>query len=388
MQAERIDPARGVQHGPMVGALQLRLGCGEPLRASLSGRNLAPPQGTAGPARRLSAPWRPPAAAGAVPPPRATATHRTADATAASARQCPATPMTDATELRGQLRHHEPLAKHTTWRVGGPARRLYRPADRADLIAFLCTLPPEEPLLWLGLGSNLLVADSGWPGTVIETQGCLTAMDTLAPGRLRFEAGVSCAKAARFAARQGLVGIEFLAGIPGTIGGALAMNAGAWGGETWPHVAVVRTIDRAGTVRERTATDFEIGYRHVAGPAGEWFLEAELTLDAGDTAAGQARIKALLERRAATQPTGLPSCGSVFRNPPGDHAARLIEACGLKGRRLGGAEVSPKHANFIINTGTATASDIARLIDLVQAEVERRHGVRLIPEVRRVGEFA
>ncbi|MCG6943035.1 MAG: UDP-N-acetylmuramate dehydrogenase [Thiohalocapsa sp.] len=291
------------------------------------------------------------------------------------------------TALRGELRRDEPLARHTTWRVGGPAARLYRPADRADLLAFLGSLPADEPLLWLGLGSNLLIADTGWPGTVIETQGCLTDMAVVAPGRLRFEAGVSCAKAARFATRQGLVGIEFLAGIPGTMGGALAMNAGAWGGETWPHVALVRTVDRAGSVRERGPQDFEVGYRHVVIPPGEWFLEAEMTLESGDTEAAQARIKALLERRAATQPTGLPSCGSVFRNPPDGHAARLIEACGLKGLRFGGAEVSPKHANFIINTGNASARDIARLIDHVQAEVERRHGVRLIPEVRRVGDF-
>jgi UDP-N-acetylmuramate dehydrogenase len=308
--------------------------------------------------------------------------------------QSPVTPMIDASHdptgtppLRGQLCRDEPLARHTTWRVGGPAARLYRPADRDDLIAFLRTLDPREPLLWLGLGSNLLIADAGWPGTVIETQGCLTAMTVIAPGRLRLEAGVSCAKAARFAARQGLVGIEFFAGIPGTVGGALAMNAGAWGGETWPHVALVRTIDRSGAVRARPPADFQASYRHVEIPPGEWFVEAEMTLTPGDTDAAQARIKALLERRAATQPTGLPSCGSVFRNPPGDHAARLIEACGLKGRRIGAAEVSPKHANFIINTGDATAHDIARLIDHVQAAVEHRHGIRLIPEVRRVGDF-
>jgi UDP-N-acetylmuramate dehydrogenase len=289
--------------------------------------------------------------------------------------------------LRGDLRRDEPLARHTSWRVGGPAARFYRPADRDDLIAFLRSLPPKEPLLWLGLGSNLLIADAGWPGTVIETQGCLTAMEVIAPGRLRLEAGASCAKAARFATRQGLVGLEFFAGIPGTVGGALAMNAGAWGGETWPLVALVRTVDRGGEVRKRTPADFVIGYRQVGVPGGEWFLEAELELEHGDTEAAQARIRELLDRRAATQPTGLPSCGSVFRNPPGDHAARLVEVCGLKGLRFGGAEVSPKHANFIINTGNATARDIARLIDHVREEVERRHGVRLIPEVRRVGDF-
>jgi UDP-N-acetylmuramate dehydrogenase len=294
--------------------------------------------------------------------------------------------MTEA-ELRGELRADEPLARHTSWRVGGPAARLYRPADRDDLIGFLSTLDRDEPLLWLGLGSNLLISDDGFPGTVIQTQGCLTAMERLSDTRIRAEAGVSCAKAARFAARLGLVGIEFLAGIPGTIGGALAMNAGAWGGETWPHVDLVRTVDRRGIVRERPPADFEVGYRHVRIPAGEWFLEAELGLTHGDTEAAQARIRELLARRAATQPTGLPSCGSVFRNPPGDHAARLIEAAGLKGRRIGGAEVSPKHANFIINLGDASARDIARLIDLVRDEVERTAGIRLIPEVRRVGGF-
>ncbi|MGD8274835.1 MAG: UDP-N-acetylmuramate dehydrogenase [Thiohalocapsa sp.] len=294
---------------------------------------------------------------------------------------------TTTTALRGELRRDEPLARHTSWRVGGPAARLYRPADRDDLLGFLRTLPSDEPILWLGLGSNLLIADAGWPGTVIEIHGCLADMAVMAPGRLRLEAGASCAKAARFAARAGLVGLEFFAGIPGTVGGAMAMNAGAWGGETWPHVALVRTVDRAGCVRERGPADFEVGYRHVVMPQGEWFLEAEMVLASGDTHAAQARIKELLARRAATQPTGLPSCGSVFRNPPGDHAARLIDASGLKGLRFGGAEVSPKHANFIINTGNASARDIARLIDHVRAEVERQHGVRLIPEVRRVGDF-
>jgi UDP-N-acetylmuramate dehydrogenase len=290
--------------------------------------------------------------------------------------------------LRGELRRDEPLARHTTWRVGGPAARLYRPADANDLVAFLRALEPDEPLLWIGLGSNLLIGDSGFAGTVIETQGCLTHMEMSARGRLRAQAGVSCAKVARFAAKQRLVGVEFLAGIPGTMGGALAMNAGAWGGETWAHVDLVRTVDRFGSVRERRPADFDIGYRHVQGAEDEWFLEAELLLDEGDTEQARARIRELLDRRAATQPTGLPSCGSVFRNPIGDHAARLIEAAGLKGRRIGGAEVSPKHANFIINTGDAKARDIARLIDLVQREVERTSGIRLIPEVRRVGDLS
>ena len=289
------------------------------------------------------------------------------------------------TDLRGELREHEPLARHTSWRVGGPARRFYRPADADYLVAFLRQLDPSEPVFWLGLGSNLLVPDAGFQGTVIQTQGSLTRMEQRGDTGLYAESGVACAKLARYAARQGLVGAEFLAGIPGTLGGALAMNAGAWGGETWSQVAGVRTIDRHGQVRARSPADFTVGYREVKGPEGEWFLDALLELAPGDGEAGMGRIRELLEQRARTQPTGLPSCGSVFRNPPGDHAARLIESIGLKGYRLGGAQVSEKHANFIINTGAASARDIGSLIEHVRREVERQTGVRLVPEVRMVG---
>jgi UDP-N-acetylmuramate dehydrogenase len=286
--------------------------------------------------------------------------------------------------LRGELRHDEPLARHTSWRVGGPARVFYRPADAADLAAFLRGLDPNEPLLWLGLGSNLLVKDSGFAGTVIQTQGCLDTLERVGEMEIRAESGVSCAKAARFAARAGLGGVEFLAGIPGTMGGALAMNAGAYGGETWGRVRRVHTLDRHGTVRERWPAEYRIGYRQVEGPSGEWFLDAELSLVPGDAAESLERIRGLLEQRGRAQPIGQPSCGSVFRNPPGDHAARLIEAAGLKGLRVGGAQVSDKHANFIINAGDATAADIERLIARVQTEVEQASGVKLVPEVRRV----
>lgn len=290
-----------------------------------------------------------------------------------------------AADLRGELRTNEPLARHTSWRIGGPARRFYRPADAADLGAFLRGLDPNEPMLWLGLGSNLLVSDEGFPGTVVQTQGCLTGLERIGDQGIRAESGVSCAKTARFSAKLGLTGIEFMAGIPGTIGGALAMNAGAYGGETWGRVRKVRTIDRYGEVLERSPADFGIGYRNVKGPAGEWFLEAQLELEPGDAAGSLERIRDLLARRGQAQPIGLPSCGSVFRNPPGDHAARLIEAAGLKGLREGGAQVSEKHANFIVNMGTASALDIVRLIERIQSEVERTSGVRLKPEVHRVG---
>ncbi len=287
--------------------------------------------------------------------------------------------------LRGDLRLDEPLARHTSWRVGGPAKRFYRPADAADLAVFLGTLDPEEPLLWLGLGSNLLVSDEGYFGTVIQTQGRLGGLERLGDLGLRAECGVACAKMARFAARAGLAGIEFLAGIPGTLGGALALNAGAHGGETWERVRKVVTLDRSGRLRERVPGDFQIEYRQVQGPEEEWFLAAELALEAGDPAVCQARIRDLLERRNLSQPIGQPSCGSVFRNPPGDYAARLIEAAGLKGEREGGAQVSTRHANFIINSGDASAHDILRLIDRIRVTVAGRSGVVLQPEVHFIG---
>ncbi len=291
----------------------------------------------------------------------------------------------ESTGLRGELIRDELLSRHTTWRVGGPARTFYRPADSADLIEFLHQLPGEESLLWLGLGSNLLVRDAGFRGTVIATQGRLEALELKGEGLIRAEAGVACAKVARFAAREGLCGAEFLAGIPGTMGGALAMNAGAFGGETWEQVVMVETVDRHGEVRERRPDEFEIGYRSVKGQEGEWFLATWIKLSAGDVSAAQERIRQLLAKRSATQPVGLPSCGSVFRNPEGDHAARLIETAGLKGTRIGGACVSEKHANFIINEGGASAQDIEQLIRKVQNEVEAVHGVRLQTEVKIVG---
>lgn len=292
--------------------------------------------------------------------------------------------------LRGTLRHGEPLAQHTSWRVGGPAEHFYQPADRADLTLFLRQLPATEPLFWLGLGSNLLVRDGGLRGTVIAVSGVLNELSQTDAQTVRAEAGVACAKVARFTARAGLSGGEFLAGIPGTVGGALAMNAGAFGGEMWQCVTAVETIDRCGTEYLRRAHDYQITYRSVAGPHAnpgkEWFLAAHLRLTPGDSAHAKTRIKDVLAQRKQTQPTHLPSAGSVFRNPPGDHAARLIESCGLKGLCVGGACVSEKHANFITNNGGATAADIEALITRIAATVAEQHGVSLIPEVRIVGE--
>jgi len=292
------------------------------------------------------------------------------------------------TDLRGRLLRHEPMSRHTSWRVGGPADTLYIPADLEDLAVFLQRLPADEPLHWVGLGSNLLVRDGGVRGIVVLTSGALNGLARLDGDRVRAEAGVPGAKVARFCAEHGLAGAEFLAGIPGTVGGALAMNAGAFGGETWNIVHAVETLDRRGELRVRLASDYAVGYRHVAGPAGEWFVAAHFRLLRDAHGQGKALIKSLLAKRGASQPTQLPNAGSVFKNPPNDHAARLIEAAGLKGACEGEACVSELHANFIVNRGGARAADIARLIARVQAEVETKFGVRLEPEVRVIGEKA
>jgi len=295
-------------------------------------------------------------------------------------------PPVHAMGFHGKLLHNEPLSSHTSWRVGGPAEQMYFPADREDLVFFLRSMSVDKSLFWLGLGSNLLVRDGGIKGTVICTKNRLKAMYCTKEGHVYAEAGVPCALVARFCVEQGLQGAEFLAGIPGTLGGALAMNAGAFGGETWPLVSKVLTIDRFGEIRERDSSDYQIGYRTVNGCYGEWFLAAELMLVRGDTERSREHIKSLLAKRATTQPVNQPSCGSVFRNPPGDFAARLIEACGLKGYRIGGASVSEKHANFIVNLGDASAEDIEQLINKVRGQVKEQHGVSLESEVRIVGE--
>lgn len=287
--------------------------------------------------------------------------------------------------LRGKLLENVSMAAYTSWRVGGPVRQLYLPADLDDLEIFLQNLPPEEPVLWFGLGSNTLVRDGGIDGTVIVTQGQLHHITQLDETSVRAEAGVACPALARFCGRVGLEGCEFLAGIPGTVGGALAMNAGCHGGETWDVVKAVETIDRQGRRHIRYPNEYQTAYRSVKGVADEWFVAGHFQLKPGSKDEIFDRIRTLLDHRAATQPTSEPNCGSVFRNPPNDYAARLIESTGLKGRCVGGACVSTKHANFIVNSGSATAADIESLIELVAETVAQLHGVHLIREVHIVG---
>ena len=289
--------------------------------------------------------------------------------------------------VSGELKEQEPLSRHTSWRVGGPAELYFRPADLDDLSLFLRELDAATPVFWLGLGSNLLVRDGGIPGVVIAAAGIFKDLERVAELQVRAGVSLPCTQLARQCVRWGIGPAEFFAGIPGTVGGALAMNAGAHGGETWERVRSVTTIDRQGDVHERSPGEFEIAYRSVAGKEDEWFVEALFEFEAG-VGASKETLTQMLARRKDTQPLGLPSCGSVFRNPDGDFAARLIETAGLKGHRIGGAEVSTKHANFIINRAAASAQDIETLINHIQHAVAEVHGIDLVREVRIVGEVA
>lgn len=303
----------------------------------------------------------------------------------------------DLAQLKGQLRINEPMRKHISWRAGGTVKYFYIPQDREDLSRFLSLLPGNIPLYMIGLGSNLLVRDGGFNGVIVGLHARLndlfiSHMDG-AEGSIFAGAGVPCAKLARFTCKSNLVGSEFLAGIPGTVGGALAMNAGCYGGETWNIVERVQVIERSGNIIERKVDDYRIEYRSVARKLGiengvdeEWFVGAWFRLIRGDGSVSKQKIKQLLTARIATQPLDYPNAGSVFRNPAGDYAARLIEFSNLKGLQIGGAMVSNKHANFIINTGNATAADIEAIITEVHHRVREQTGVNLTREVRIIGD--
>jgi UDP-N-acetylmuramate dehydrogenase len=300
-------------------------------------------------------------------------------------------------ELRGELRLNEPMSRHVSWRAGGAAKRFYKPTDLDDLRAFMPTVPLDEPILFVGLGSNLLIRDGGFNGTVVLTNPLLGGIALDASDKTIVVAGAGAASphVAKFAAKSGLAGAEWLAGVPGTVGGALTMNAGCYGTETWEQIVDVVTINRRGELQTRTSADFEIAYRHVLQIARdgsdrahseEFFVSARFRFLEGDTPTALEKIKALLAKRMAAQPLDKPNAGSTFRNPPNDFAARLIESCGLKGFTIGGAQVSTKHANFIINLGDATAKNIEDLIDHMQATVKDKTGITLQREVRIIGE--
>lgn len=289
--------------------------------------------------------------------------------------------------IRGCISHNEPMARHCSWRTGGSVEYYYEPADKQDLVLFLNQIAESIPLTWIGLGSNLLVRDGGLKGYVISTINRLNHLTLLNDGSVYAESGVTCAKLARFCQKNNLQGADFLAGIPGTVGGALAMNAGAFGFETWQFVESAEMLNRQGKLVNRQSTEFKVSYRNVQRDPNEWFSAAvfKFPQKQQDTVSD---IKHLLAKRNASQPIGLPSCGSVFKNPAGDHAARLIEASGLKGYCIGGACVSTKHANFIINENAATASDIESLILKIQQQVKQKFDIDLTTEVRIVGDKA
>ncbi len=288
----------------------------------------------------------------------------------------------------GRLLLNEPMSRYTSWRVGGKADRLYIPAGLADLRLFLKSTDASQPIYFIGLGSNLLVRDGGIRGTVVLMHNVLTEMKV--DGDLVYaQAGVTCAKLAKFCAKAAKQGAEFFAGIPGTLGGALAMNAGCYGAETWQVVHRVITINARGELNQRDAKEFVASYRHVLMPEQtEWFIAAWLNLKAGDEGVATQKIKDLLAKRLASQPLNLPSAGSTVRNPQGDYAARLIEASGLKAYIIGGAQVSEKHANFIVNIGGANALDIELLIKHMYETVLAKNGVALQQEVKVIGEYA
>lgn len=293
--------------------------------------------------------------------------------------------------LRGRLLHQVALAPYTSWRIGGLAEHVYFPADLLDLSQFLKSLPHAVPLTWLGLGSNTLVRDQGVRGVVVITQGGLnqlSSLDTVSDHvlNIRAETGVSSAQLARYAARLGGAELAFMAGIPGTVGGALAMNAGCFDGETWRFVTMVEMMTREGNLCMRPASEFRVAYRSVSRVANEWFVAGHFSVARSQPEEGINKIRDFLAKRALTQPTGLFNCGSVFRNPLPHYAGQLIEQCGLKGMRQGGAMVSEKHANFIINMQQARSGDVEQLIAHIAQRVFAQTGITLIPEVCMMGE--
>lgn len=282
-----------------------------------------------------------------------------------------------------------PLIRRTWWRVGGPAGGLVSISDLDALRAVQRAAAEAEcPIFVLGNASNLLVSDAGIPGLVVRLTGALADIHAEGePPILTLGAGLKLIPFVRRAERLGWTGLEMLAGVPGTIGGAVVMNAGTGLGEVVDALIDVEVVHLDGSVETLPTSALEMTYRTARLPRGAIVARARLRTTGGAPAASARQIREHLAYRARTQPIDVPTCGSTFRNPPGDRAGRLIEATGLKGYRIGGAEVSPKHANFIVNTGDATAADIRRLITHVQREVEAAHHVRLTREVHYAGDW-
>jgi len=287
-------------------------------------------------------------------------------------------------KVRGRLEAMAPTANWAWMRVGGPAEVLFRPADVADLQDFLAATPSDVPVLPVGVASNLLIRDGGIGGVVVRLGGVLKSV-RCAGTQVVAEAGALDRSVAIAAAQAGIGGLEFFVGIPGTIGGAVRMNAGAFGGETRDRLVAVRALDRAGLLLDVPASELGLGYRRSALPDDWIVVEAEFEGERGDPAAIKARMEAIKTERAAAQPLSVATGGSTFKNPPGRRAWQLVDAAGCRGLRRGGAVVNEKHCNFLVNTGDATASDLEALGEAVRARVKSTSGIELEWEIKRVG---
>ena len=288
--------------------------------------------------------------------------------------------------LRGTLSANTLLSELTWFRVGGPAQVLFRPADEADLVYFLQTIDPGLPVSVIGLGSNSLVRDGGIKGVVIRLARGFSQVTPEAGNRLRVGTAVPDVKVARAAADAGIAGLAFYRGIPGCIGGALRMNAGAHGRETKDTLIQARAVDRQGNIHVAALADMGLTYRHAAVPDDWIFTEALYQGSAGDPAEIQKEMTEVAEYRETHQPTRERTGGSTFKNPPGESAWQLVDAAGLRGFRVGGACVSDKHCNFLINDREATAEDIETLGETIRARVKANSGLELQWEIKRVGE--
>jgi UDP-N-acetylmuramate dehydrogenase len=288
-------------------------------------------------------------------------------------------------ELKGRLLANARLADITWFRVGGRAQLLFTPADEADLAYFLRQLPPDLPVTVIGLGSNLLVRDGGMPGVVLRLGRGFTGVMFEPGDRIRAGAAVPDVKVARAAAENGLAGLAFYRGIPGSIGGALRMNGGAHGRETKDVLVEARAVDRHGNVHVVSLTDMKLSYRHCNLPEDWIFTEALFQGQPGTPAEIQKQMDEVAQYREANQPIRERTGGSTFKNPPGDSAWRLIDRAGCRGLRVGGAKVSEMHCNFLINDRQATAEDLERLGETVRARVKARSGVTLQWEIVRLG---
>ncbi|MES1203067.1 MAG: UDP-N-acetylmuramate dehydrogenase [Pseudomonadota bacterium] len=294
--------------------------------------------------------------------------------------------LADLPPVRGKLLRHEALAPFTWFRVGGAAEVLFLPADADDLAAFLAALPEDAPLTMLGFGSNTIVRDGGVPGVVVRLAGKAFAEIRAEPGaRLRAGCGALDANVARAAAKAGIAGLEFFVGVPGSIGGALAMNAGCYGRETRDVLVEAVALDPKGQRITLSNADFGFSYRKNALPPDLVFLEALFQGEADAPEAVEARMAEITAQREAAQPIREKTGGSTFKNPPGENAWRLIDRAGYRGRSRGGAQVSEKHCNFLINTGAATAADIEGLGEEVRGAVKEAFGIDLTWEIKRIG---